>query len=45
LLDDYLIQAQLVCDNIACEDAQRVLTHPRITSDEKFAFLQKMSAI
>jgi len=40
LLNDYLEQAQLVRDNIASEDAQRVLTHPRITSDEKFAFLK-----
>ena len=40
LLDDYLAQAQIVCDNIACEDAHRILTHPRISSDEKFAFLQ-----
>ena len=41
LLDDYLEQAQLVRDNIADADAQHVLTHPRISSDEKFAFLQK----
>jgi len=41
LLSDYLEQAQLVVDNIASEDAQRVLTHPRIASEEKFAFLQK----
>jgi F-type H+-transporting ATPase subunit delta len=41
LLNDYLEQAQLVRDNIACDDAQRVLTHPRISSEEKFAFLQK----
>jgi len=40
LLDDYLVQAQLVRDNMSGEDAQRVLTHPRISSDEKFAFLQ-----
>jgi len=40
LTNDYLEQAQLICDNIACDDAHRVLTHPRITSDEKFAFLQ-----
>jgi F-type H+-transporting ATPase subunit delta len=41
LLDDYLEQAELVRNNISDEDAQRVLTHPRITSDEKFDFLQK----
>lgn len=41
LLNDYLEQAQLVRDNIVSEEAQRVLTHPRITSEEKFAFLQK----
>jgi F-type H+-transporting ATPase subunit delta len=41
LLNDYLEQAQLVRDNIQSEDAQRVLKHPRISSDEKFAFLQK----
>ncbi|MCL1843608.1 MAG: ATP synthase F1 subunit delta [Defluviitaleaceae bacterium] len=41
LLDDYLEQAQLVCDNIKSEDAQRILAHPRISSDEKYAFLQK----
>jgi F-type H+-transporting ATPase subunit delta len=39
LLDDYLEQAQLVRDNIADADAQRILTHPRISSEEKFAFL------
>ncbi|MCL1877976.1 MAG: ATP synthase F1 subunit delta [Defluviitaleaceae bacterium] len=41
LMDDYLDQAQLVRDNIANDEAQRVLTHPRISSEEKFAFLQK----
>jgi F-type H+-transporting ATPase subunit delta len=41
LLDDYLEQARFVRDNIKCEEVQRILTHPRITSDEKFAFLQK----
>jgi F-type H+-transporting ATPase subunit delta len=41
LLSDYLEQAQLVRDNINSEDAQRILTHPRISSDEKFAFLEK----
>jgi len=41
LLNDYLEQAQLVRDNIESEDAQRILTHPRIASEEKFAFLQK----
>jgi F-type H+-transporting ATPase subunit delta len=40
LLDDYLEQAQLVCDNLQDEDALRILTHPRISSEEKFAFLQ-----
>jgi F-type H+-transporting ATPase subunit delta len=44
LLDDYLEQAQLVRDNIKSEDAQRILTHPRISSEEKFAFLQKAFA-
>jgi F-type H+-transporting ATPase subunit delta len=34
-------QAQLVRDNIASEDAQRILTHPRISSEEKYTFLQK----
>jgi len=41
LLDDYLMQATLVRDNIAEDSVQRILTHPRITSNEKFAFLQK----
>jgi F-type H+-transporting ATPase subunit delta len=40
LMNDYLEQAQLVRDNIAGEDAQRVLTHPRISSEEKFLFLK-----
>jgi len=40
LLNDYLEQAQLVCDNLQGEDALRILTHPRISSEEKFAFLQ-----
>ena len=40
LLNDYLEQAQLVRDNIDCEDVQRILTHPRISSEEKLAFLQ-----
>jgi len=40
LLNDYLEQAQLVRDNIACDDAQSILTHPRISSEEKIAFLQ-----
>jgi F-type H+-transporting ATPase subunit delta len=41
LLGEYLEQAQLVRDNIKSEEAQRVLTHPRISSDEKIAFLQQ----
>ncbi|MCL2355656.1 MAG: ATP synthase F1 subunit delta [Defluviitaleaceae bacterium] len=41
LLDDYLEQARLIRDNIVDEDAQSILTHPRISSEEKFAFLQK----
>jgi len=40
MLSDYLEQAQLVRDNIESEESQRVLTHPRISSDEKFAFLE-----
>lgn len=40
MLDDYVEQAQLICSNIASEDAQRVLLHPRVSSDEKFTFLQ-----
>jgi len=39
-MDAYLEQAQLVCDNISCEESLRILTHPRISSDEKFAFLE-----
>ncbi|MCL2577475.1 MAG: ATP synthase F1 subunit delta [Defluviitaleaceae bacterium] len=41
LLDDYFEQAQFVRDHIQCDDVQNILKHPRITSDEKFAFLQK----
>lgn len=41
LLNDYLEQAQLVCDNLQDEDALRVLTHPRISSEEKISFLTK----
>lgn len=40
LLNDYLEQAQLVRNNIASKDAQQILTHPRISSEEKFSFLK-----
>lgn len=41
LLNDYLEQAELVRENIKSDDAQRVLTHPRISANEKHDFLQK----
>ena len=41
LLDEYLEQSLLLCDTLKDEDALRILTHPRISADEKFAFLSK----
>lgn len=41
LLGDYLEQAELVRDNIKSDVAQRILTHPRISADEKHDFLHK----
>ena len=41
LLSDYLEQAQFMRDTLKDEDALRILTHPRITADEKYAFISK----
>ena len=41
LLKDYLEQAQLICDSLRNEEALLILTHPRISADEKFDFLNK----
>jgi len=41
MLDDYFEQAQFVRDHIKSDEVHSILTHPRISSDEKFAFLQK----
>jgi len=40
LLDDYLEQAELVRDNIRSDDAQRILTHPRISRSLRFCRLR-----
>jgi F-type H+-transporting ATPase subunit delta len=40
LLNEYLEQARFVHDTLKNEDAQRVLVHPRIPADEKYAFLK-----
>jgi F-type H+-transporting ATPase subunit delta len=42
LLSEYLEQAQLLRDNLQEEEALLVLTHPRISSDEKNAFITKV---
>ena len=41
LLSEYLEQAQLMRDNLQEEEALLVLTHPRISSEEKIAFITK----
>ncbi|MCL2839726.1 MAG: ATP synthase F1 subunit delta [Defluviitaleaceae bacterium] len=41
LLNEYLEQSQFLCDTLKDEDAIRILTHPRITADEKQTFLLK----
>ena len=41
LTKEYLAQAQLLCDNFQDEEALLILTHPRITADEKFDFINK----
>jgi len=41
LLNEYLEQAKLICSALDQEDAIRLLTHPRITGEEKFTFLNK----
>jgi len=41
LLGEYLEQAQFLRGTLQDEDALRILMHPRITADEKHAFLTK----
>ena len=41
LTKEYLAQAQLLCDNFQDEEALLILTHPRISADEKFDFINK----
>ena len=41
MLTEYLEQAQLLRDNLQEEEALLVLTHPRISADEKFEFINK----
>jgi F-type H+-transporting ATPase subunit delta len=41
LMNEFLEQAQLLRDNLQEEDALLVLTHPRISGDEKYAFITK----
>jgi len=41
LLSDYLEQAQFLRSALKGEEALKILTHPRISADEKYAFLQK----
>jgi F-type H+-transporting ATPase subunit delta len=38
---EYLEQAQLLFDNLKSEEALLILTHPRISTDEKFDFIYK----
>jgi F-type H+-transporting ATPase subunit delta len=39
LMSEYLEQAQLVRDNLSIPEAQSILVHPRISSEEKIGFL------
>jgi len=41
MLKEYLEQAQLLRDNLQDEEALLILTHPRISAAEKFAFVSK----
>jgi len=41
MLDQYYEQAQFLCRTLEDEDALRILTHPRISADEKYAFVSK----
>ena len=42
ILDEYLEQAQFLHDTLKDEGAVSVLTHPRISADEKYAFLDEV---
>jgi len=42
MLKEYLEQAQLIYNQFQEEDALLVLTHPRISADEKFDFFKKI---
>jgi len=42
MLKEYLDQAQMICDHLQEDDALLVLTHPRISADEKFDFFRKV---
>ena len=37
--DDYLQQAAFISTTMQDEDCRRIITHPRIPPEEKFAFL------
>lgn len=41
MLKEYLEQAQLLCDSLQEEEAVLILTHPRISAEEKFEFINK----
>jgi len=41
LLNEYLEQAQFLLSTLKDDDALSILTHPRISADEKYAFLTK----
>ena len=41
MLGDYLKQAQFLCDTLTEDGALSILVHPRISANEKYAFLTK----
>ena len=41
MLGEYQQQAQFLCDTLIGEDAISILVHPRISANEKYAFLTK----
>jgi len=41
ILSEYLEQARFLCDTLSNDQAISILTHPRISGEEKIAFLEK----
>ena len=41
MLNEYQQQAQFLCDTLTGDDAISILVHPRISANEKYAFLTK----